>query len=128
MPDGTIICLKCFREMGQKALASSREIVRGDRKKLLHKWAKEEYAESVPRDVLRTVVEHAVRNILTKGDPEVEFGNATTRLQFVTGMQVEEAKLTVVRELRKIITKGLYELERESLDNIKRLHDLGTQD
>lgn len=127
-PDGGILCMGCFRQMGQKMFASSAAAATGDAKKLLRKWAKEEYADLVPYELLKETIEAGMRRIFSpKSDVETEIGGTARRVQFMTALQIEEAKAGVVRALRDAINKGLDELEREALDNMRRLRDLGAQ-
>ncbi len=123
--DGKHLCLTCFRTMGQKALAVSQDAVAGDRKKILRQWAKEEFAESIPRSVIRPIIEEAVRQTVTGDDPQVALGQATNRIQLVTAMQVEQAKLEVVRAFRTAVGAGLDELEHEARENMRKLRSLG---
>lgn len=105
--------------------ASSQSAVAGERTKLLRKWAKEEYADVVPRDVLRDAVENGVRKILTGGDPETAYGETVARIQLMTATMVERVRIEVVRGLRVAIEEGLAQLENEARENLRKLHDLG---
>jgi hypothetical protein len=125
--DGKLLCMACFRAMGQKALAVSEDVVAGDRKKILRRWAKEEYAESVPREIISPILEEVIRRVLTQEDPRVAMGNGTTRVQLVTAMQVEQAKVEVVRGLRTAVMKGLDDLEHEARENMRKLRSLGAE-
>lgn len=128
LPDGGILCVACFRQMGQKMFASSEALATGDAKKLLRKWAKEEYAEVVPHELIKEAIEGGMRQAFRPGgDVETAVGTAARRIQFMAALQVEEAKLNVVRGLRQAISQGLDELEREARENMRRLRDLGTQ-
>lgn len=123
---GKLLCSDCFAEMGQKMFATSREMVAGDRKKILRRWAKEYSVEFVPRETLRGICEEGMRKILTRQlDPEDAYGWMVNQLSFATGMASERRVLQVLRGLQGALESGVAELEKETRDNMRKLADLG---